>query len=57
MSTKTPVIEEQATSTSVEAEPLPRQGILQKIVSMVRRDCQVDAQAYLDEAKVPHGGE
>lgn len=51
MSTKTEVVEQQATSTPIESKPL------QAIVNMVRRDSQVDPQAYLEESKVPHGGE
>ena len=51
MSTKTQIIEEQAVSKPVEAESL------QKVVELVRRDSQVEPQAYLEESKVPHGGE
>lgn len=51
MSTKTQNTEEQAVATPVETKPM------QDIVTMVRRDSQVDPQAYLEESKVPHGGE
>ena len=51
MSTKTQTTEEQAVSTPVETRPL------QEIVNMVRRDSQNDPQVYLEESKVPHGGE
>lgn len=51
MSTKTQNIEEQAVTAPIEAKPL------EAIVNMVRRDSQIDPQAYLDESKVPHGGE
>jgi hypothetical protein len=30
---------------------------LASIVATVKRDCQQAAKAYLDETKVPHGGE
>ncbi|MBC8350589.1 MAG: hypothetical protein H8E66_01295 [Planctomycetes bacterium] len=51
MSTKTQIIEEQAVCKPIEAKPL------QEIVNMVRRDSQVEPQVYLEETKVPHGGE
>ncbi|HRX81473.1 MAG TPA: hypothetical protein P5307_20530 [Pirellulaceae bacterium] len=51
MSTKTQNIEEQAVATPVDTKPM------QEILNLVRRDSQVDPQAYLEEAKVPHGGE
>ena len=51
MSTKTQIVEEQAVSTPIEAQPL------QEIVNMVRRDSQIEPQVYLEESKVPHGGE
>jgi hypothetical protein len=51
MSTKTQIIEEQTTDTSVEVQSL------QEIVNVVRRDSQIDAKAYLKETEVPHGGE
>ncbi|MCA9121875.1 MAG: hypothetical protein H6822_11640 [Planctomycetaceae bacterium] len=51
MSTKTEIVDQQATTTPIESKPM------EEIVNMVRRDSQVDPQAYLEEAKVPHGGE
>lgn len=51
MSTKTQIIEEQAVSAPIESQQL------QAIVNMVRRDSQIEPQVYLDETKVPHGGE
>jgi len=58
MSTKTPIIAEQAVSAPIESLPLQeRAQLLQGIVNMVRRDSQNEPQAYLEETKVPHGGE
>ncbi|MDA1051662.1 MAG: hypothetical protein O3C40_14430 [Planctomycetota bacterium] len=51
MSTKTQIIEEQAVAAPVESKPM------QEILKMVRRDSQMEPQAYLEESKVPHGGE
>ena len=51
MSTKTQVIEEPAVGAPIEAQQL------QAIVNMVRRDSQMEPQAYLEETTVPHGGE
>ncbi len=51
MSTKTQITEEQAVTTPIEARPL------QEIVNMVRRDSQNEPQVYLEESKVPYGGE
>jgi hypothetical protein len=56
MSTKTQIIEEQSVCTPIEAQALKTQP-LQEIVNMVRRDSQIEPQAYLEESKVPHGGE
>ena len=56
MSTKTQITDEQAASTPVEAQPSKTQP-LQEIVNMVRRDSQIEPQTYLEESKVPHGGE
>jgi hypothetical protein len=59
MSTKTPIIAEQAVSAPIESQHLQeeRAQLLQAIVSMVRSDSQSEPQAYLEETKVPHGGE
>lgn len=53
MSTKTqPVI------APIESQFLTdRTQSMQAIVKMVRRDSQIEPQAYLEESKVPHGGE
>ena len=51
MSTKTQIIEEQAASRPSESKPL------EEIVNMIRRDSRLEPQAYLEESKVPHGGE
>lgn len=55
MSTQTEIREEQATATP--AEPRSAQQILNQIVGAVRQDSQASANVYLEEAKVPHGGE
>ena len=58
MSTKTQVIEERAVSARIEAQPLQEITLpLQEIVNMVRRDSKIEPQVYLEETKVPHGGE
>ena len=51
MSTKTQITEEQVASPPVEARPL------QEIVNLGRKDSKIEPQAYLEESKVPHGGE
>lgn len=55
MSTQTQIREEQ--STAAPAETKTAQQILNQIVGAVRQDSQADANVYLEEAKVPHGGE
>lgn len=30
---------------------------MEKVVEAVQRDCQADAERYLEESDVPHGGE
>lgn len=50
MSTKTQTLEEQAVRAPIESQ-------LQEIVNRVRRDSQIEPQAYLEETQVPHGGE
>jgi hypothetical protein len=58
MLTKTQTIEEQAVSAPIASQPLQENTTpLQEIVNRVQRDSQIEPQAYLDESKVPHGGE
>ena len=58
MSTKTQIIEERTVSALIEAQPLQEIALpLQEIVNLVRRDSQIEPQVYLEETKVPHGGE
>lgn len=52
MSTKSQLIEDQSVQT-----PPERTVSLEDVVVAVRHDSQVDAKAYLEESKVPHGGE
>lgn len=57
MSTKAQMLEEHATDAA-EAPALPvKTTPLQRILKMIRRDSQTEPQAYLEESKVPHGGE
>jgi len=58
MSTKTQIIEEQTVSASIESQLLQETTQpLQEILNMVRRDSRIEPQVYLEESKVPHGGE
>ena len=58
MSTKTQALTAQSTGAATEAAPRQNPSqLLQAIVNLVRRDSQVEPQAYLEETKVPHGGE
>ena len=58
MSTKSQIIEEQAVRASIESQPLQTNAqLLLAIANLVRRDSQIEPQAYLEESKVPHGGE
>jgi|GEM_PF-6546740 hypothetical protein len=58
MSTNTQTIREQAVVAPIETQLLQdRTQSMQAIVKMVRRDSQIEPQAYLEESKVPHGGE
>ncbi len=52
MSTQNQLIKEQVVET-----PQERAVSLEDVVVAVRRDSQVDAKSYLEESKVPHGGE
>ena len=55
MSTQTEIREEQTATAPTETKSA--QQILNQIVGSVRQDSQTRANAYLEEAKVPHGGE
>ncbi|HUG68055.1 MAG TPA: hypothetical protein VMM76_09895 [Pirellulaceae bacterium] len=58
MSTKIQILEEPAVSAPIEPQLLRETArSLEEIVNRVRRDSQIDPQAYLEETKVPHGGE
>ena len=52
MSTQTHSNKEQVVET-----PQERTVSLEDVAVAVRQDSQVDAKAYLEESKVPHGGE
>jgi ribosomal protein L22 len=52
MSTETIVTTDSRTDT-VDAPPQP----LARVAEEIRRDSQRDAAQYLEETKVPHGGE
>jgi hypothetical protein len=51
MPTETQISEEQATTAAPETKSLP------EVVNQIQGDSRVEPQMYLDEAKVPHGGE
>ena len=53
MTTDTIRTEEKNTASVTISTP----ETLASIVAVVKRDCQLDAKAYLEETKVPHGGE
>ena len=55
MTTDTIRAEQQKASTSTVATPATES--LESIVAKVKTDSQQAAQAYLEETKVPHGGE
>ncbi len=58
MSTKTQTATEQAVNAPIESQPLQDNSqSMQAIVNMIRRDSQMEPQVYLEESKVPHGGE
>ena len=58
MSIKTQTATEQAVSAPIESQPLQDNlPSMQAIVNMIRRDSQMEPQVYLEESKVPHGGE
>ncbi len=48
---------EKASRNAAATNPETATQPLQMIVDMIRSDCQVEPQEYLDRSEVPHGGE
>ena len=51
MSTETKIIDDQATTAAPQTKSLP------EILNHIQGDSQDQPEMYLDETKVPHGGE